>query len=647
MSPAAALPPPPPAATLPSARALGPPSRTRVAGFIGGAPGPPRATPAPSSPAAFSLRSPLLRPESLASPLRSPIFLHGRSVRAPVERPPRFFVGGALQLRVPPHAGPRGASAVPAEQPAAPRKRGRPRSKRAPASEAELFLTRELGMSRADVDRCLAAFPGLARLSVDAELRPSADALASAGLSAPELAAALPASPRVLAMGPARLRRKIELLRGAGLTGPETAGLLRADLHVLWVREETLHDRLRFARERFGVEPARLLLSTRTVGLSEGAMSESAAALERAGLAPDAARRLIARHPKLLSLASSGRLQALSSLLQSELSLDPPCVLRMIQRQPLILGMRTEGLSERITYMKALGLSRSEAARVVRRYPELLCRSLERTFLLKVTFFEGLGLQGPAIAKILSRAPMAFLRPLETGVRPSIAALAYHAALSRHDLAQVIVKFPPLLARSRVGLERSLRYLKSRGFLGPDLSALVRASPQILVLDPAANLEPKIRLLRSHGYGPQEIVRFPPTLAYSLPSRIRPRLEYLRALGRDPNLSPAPEHPDSSPPSDPDSSKPRTPRVSLSSALSPSDSAFAERVARTSVDEYSNFRSLLRPCEEPPVPLEELGLGGEASEPESLPPLMLTPPLPLKGARRRGWPRKDPEPDGE
>mmetsp|Transcript_2644 Transcript_2644/g.11581 ORF Transcript_2644/g.11581 Transcript_2644/m.11581 type:complete len:177 (-) Transcript_2644:2184-2714(-) len=76
-----------------------------------------------------------------------------------------------------------------------------------------------------------------------------------------------------------------------------------------------------------------------------------------------------------------------------------------------------------------------------------------------------------------------------------------------------------------------VRFLESKGV--DEIAEFVFRLPSVLAYDVDSNIKPKLSLLKRVGYEMRQIVEFPGCLSFSLEDVIIPRLAFLRYLGVD------------------------------------------------------------------------------------------------------------------
>ena len=132
------------------------------------------------------------------------------------------------------------------------------------------------------------------------------------------------------------------------------------------------------------------------------------------------------------------------------------------------------------------------------------------------------------------------------------------------DVPKVVGRAPGVFGFRLQSMAATVAYLQG---LGLDVPRLVNALPAIFSLSLQGNIVPKVAFLEEEMARPvAEIDRFPAFLSYSLEKRIRPRYKYLQHCNRNTGCT-------------------------INTMLTPADPQFAERVAGSSLKEYTRWRA--------------------------------------------------------
>lgn len=112
------------------------------------------------------------------------------------------------------------------------------------------------------------------------------------------------------------------------------------------------------------------------------------------------------------------------------------------------------------------------------------------------------------------------------------------AGMRRADVVQLARRHPPLLARPAADLMQLCAFLRTHvGVRKSELVPLLLKYPAILSAD-VSSLAPKVEYLKRGMRGtPAMLKRYPSYFSFDLDTHIRPRTEFLRAVGLDPLIN--------------------------------------------------------------------------------------------------------------
>ena len=211
--------------------------------------------------------------------------------------------------------------------------------------------------------------------------------------------------------------------------------------------------------------------------------------LESLGFSSDELNKIIMSQPKLFAY-NVERFQEVVHFLSPLVDVRP-----VIQRWPTILTYSVQGrLQPGVAFLKSLGDTRWE--RMILRYPQVLSHSVETVLLPKLTFLQQF--------------------------------------LNIPSSKQLVTHYPPLLWLSSDLLKRKFYFIQqSLELTREEMECVVESYPQVLGLSLENNLKPTIRYLQTYLSEEQlrDFVLYQPALlAYSLPKRIRPRLERMKDM---------------------------------------------------------------------------------------------------------------------
>ena len=188
--------------------------------------------------------------------------------------------------------------------------------------------------------------------------------------------------------------------------------------------------------------------------------------------------------------------------------------------------------------MLDLGLSRSQVAKAVARFPEILCYSIEQNMEPTMQWFLNFGLSKSQFAKHVVGFPRIFSYSIEQNFQPKVQWLLA-LGVSKSELAKAIAAKPHILGLSIENVEAKVRWFQDLGFSKCQITKLVATCPSLLGLNIGRNLEPKYALLLD-SFGNHEavqlIAKYPPILALSH-QRLAGRLRVLEQRGEKAKLA--------------------------------------------------------------------------------------------------------------
>lgn len=107
--------------------------------------------------------------------------------------------------------------------------------------------------------------------------------------------------------------------------------------------------------------------------------------------------------------------------------------------------------------------------------------------------------------------------------------------LKRREVIYLSKRYPPLLSRSSTDIKNALTFFRYQcGLQKDDVMPFISRYPAVLGLA-VTDLQAKVTYLyQSLGGTPGMVKKFPAFFSFDLDTHIRPRAEFLRALGIDP-----------------------------------------------------------------------------------------------------------------
>jgi mTERF domain-containing protein len=257
-----------------------------------------------------------------------------------------------------------------------------------------------------------------------------------------------------------------------------------------------------------------------------------AAYLYTAGYTPARISALFRRHACLFArtVRDPGNLKALFDWLR-DLGLDQAGVARLIDKHPLILQADVEGaLKPRLAYLQSLGLAPEAAVAVVRRHPSLLSVS-SAALQERVDYLRGLGLTRREVARLCAAQAPVLACSVADKLAPLVALLQEELGCQGEALRRVLAR-SGLLSRAPDTVRARAAAWRALGLDGEALLGALRRFPRLLLYPiDEPKYRRKIAFLREElGVAPAALAAFPQFISYSLPRRIAPRVAAARAL---------------------------------------------------------------------------------------------------------------------
>ncbi|WJX64898.1 Transcription termination factor mterf9, chloroplastic [Trifolium repens] len=283
--------------------------------------------------------------------------------------------------------------------------------------------------------------------------------------------------------------------------------------------------------------------------------------------------------------------------------------LQMYERHMSSFQINLYSAQERIDYLLSLGVKRTDIRRILLRQPQILEYTVENNLKTRVAFLMGLGVPSSKLGQIITSTPSIFSYSLENSLKPTVRYLIEEVGIKEKDLGKVIQLSPQILVQ-RIdiswntrfmfltkelgapkesivkmvtkhpqllhysiddGLLPRINFLRSIGMKNADILKILTSLTQVLSLSLEANLKPKYLYLVNELHNEvKSLTKYPMYLSLSLEQRIRPRHTFLVSLKKAPIGGPFPL-----------------------GSLVPTDEAFCQQWAGTTLDKYLAFRQRL------------------------------------------------------
>ena len=382
----------------------------------------------------------------------------------------------------------------------------------------------QLGLSKSQVAKAVAAFPKFLGCRIEQNLKPTVQWLLDMGLSKPQIA-------KVVATNPATLGYSIELnlkptvqwLLDMGLSKPQIAKAVATHPAILgYSIEENLKPTVQWLLD-LGLSKAQAAKAVATspaaLGLSiEQKLKPTVQWLLDLGLSKAQVAKTVATFPATLGLSIELNLKPTVQWLL-DMGLSKAQVAKAVATFPALLGYSIEeNLKPTVQWLLDLGLNKTQVAKAVATSPAALGLSIEQKLKPTVQWLLDLGLSKAQVAKAVATFPATLGLSIELNLKPTVQWLL-DMGLSKAQVAKAVATFPALLGYSiEENLKPTVQWLLDLGLNKTQVAKAVANKPQIFGYSIEQNLKPKYILLAG-AFGPdysaQMIARFPPILGYS------------------------------------------------------------------------------------------------------------------------------------
>ena len=217
-------------------------------------------------------------------------------------------------------------------------------------------------------------------------------------------------------------------------------------------------------------------------------------------------------------------------------------VAKVVAGFPPILGLSIEqNLKPTVDWLLGLGLSKTQVAKVVAIKPQILGYSIEQNLKPTVGWLLDLGLSKTQVAKVVAFSPTILGCSIEQNLKPTVQWLV-DLGLNKAQVAKAVAAYPAVLGCSlEQNLKPTAQWLLHVGLSQSQVAAAVASFPSFLGLSIDKSLKPKYCLLLA-AFGPtkagQLIARNPRILSYSH-QRLTERLSVLAELNQTEKLTSA------------------------------------------------------------------------------------------------------------
>ena len=343
----------------------------------------------------------------------------------------------------------------------------------------------QLGLSKSQVAKAVAAFPKFLGCRIEQNLKPTVQWLLDLGLSKTQVAKAVATHPAILGCSiEENLKPTVQWLLDLGLSKAQIAKVVATNPATLaYSIELNLKPTVQWLLD-MGLSKAQVAKAVATFPAILGCSIElnlkpTVQWLLDLGLSKAQIAKVVATNPATLG-RSIEQILKLTVQWLLDLGLSKAQVAKAVATHPAILGYSMEqNLKPTVQWLLDVGLSKPQIAKVVATNPATLGLSIEENLKLTVQWLLDLGLSKAQVAKAVATHPPILGYSMEQNLKPTVEWL-FDIGLSQQQIAKAVTTHPPVLGYS---IENNCKhkYILLVGTFGPDYSAqLIARFPQIL-----------------------------------------------------------------------------------------------------------------------------------------------------------------------
>ena len=176
-------------------------------------------------------------------------------------------------------------------------------------------------------------------------------------------------------------------------------------------------------------------------------------------------------------------------------------------------------------WLKSLGLSQTQADKLIAKCPRLLDLNIESNLKPTVEWIKSLGMSQTQVVKVVLRHPRLLSLCIESNLKPTVEWIK-SLGLSQTQVVKVVLRHPQVLGLNvESNLKPTVEWIKSLGFSQTQAAKMVWKSPDMLDYSIEANLKPKVEWMKSLGLSQMQvadlIASFPRVLGLSIETNLR------------------------------------------------------------------------------------------------------------------------------
>ncbi|XP_057863960.2 transcription termination factor MTERF4, chloroplastic isoform X2 [Cryptomeria japonica] len=240
---------------------------------------------------------------------------------------------------------------------------------------------------------------------------------------------------------------------------------------------------------------------------------------------------VLRKYPEVLGFKLEGTMSTSVAYLVN-IGVSPRDIGPMLTEYPQILGMRVGTIIKPfVDYLMSLGFPKQIITRMIEKRPHILGYDLDETIKPNVEHIISVGVRQEALASVIAQYPQI----LGLSLKPKLDSLQQffksNAKVGPEDFGRLLEKMPQVVILRPAELVKPVYFLKGRGFAVEDVTKMVVACPQLLVLDVESMKLSFYYYKTEIKRCLQELVEFPDYFTYSLEWRIKPRFRTISSKG--------------------------------------------------------------------------------------------------------------------
>ena len=192
-------------------------------------------------------------------------------------------------------------------------------------------------------------------------------------------------------------------------------------------------------------------------------------------------------------------------------------------------------LKPKLHWLRHIGLSHDQVAKVVAGFPAILGLSVEQNLKPTVDWLLGLGLSKTQVAKAVAIKPQILGYSIEHNLKPTVGWLL-DLGLSNTEVAKAVAAHPSILGYSiHRNLKPTVQWMLDLGLSKTQVAKAVATSPSTLGYSIEGNLKPTVEWVLDLGLSKSQVAKvvaaFPAILGYSIEQNLKPTIQWLLDVG--------------------------------------------------------------------------------------------------------------------